>query len=325
MDYYTNYRYLLTNSIPNYKVEPYCPFNIGEGYCFPNGATNCSVFYNLTCPQHNNISYTPYGDVPVPQWMLYKINMTTNPTDDNLPLIIYDKNPFIKTYTNNSVYFQTTSTESPPSLGFQTIGLHVIGQQIKGPTEAEGFNVDRAGLNTLICGGHVTPPVQNGPLYHYHKLSTCLSYESDDNSHAPLIGYANDGFGIYGINDYNHATPIVDECNGHFGYVPCTFEDYITSKCSFAQQTKIAYHYHAVNFNYTEDKTTFYAYYIGCQGPSKLKCNQTFINDNLSIWCSPGCGYEICIQPTTSHIALNAYFAKLGKPRFLEQYTHNSY
>ena len=37
-------------------------------------------------------------------------------------------------------------------------------------------------------------------------------------SHGPLIGYANDGFGIYGFGDFNGA-PVLDECHGHFGLV----------------------------------------------------------------------------------------------------------
>ena len=46
------------------------------------------------------------------------------------------------------------------------------GIQIKGPAEANGFNVDTSHI-PLPCGGHVTPPVGPGPLYHYHKAADC--------------------------------------------------------------------------------------------------------------------------------------------------------
>ena len=46
------------------------------------------------------------------------------------------------------------------------------GIQLKGPAEANGFNVDTSHI-PLPCGGHVTPPVGPGPLYHYHKAADC--------------------------------------------------------------------------------------------------------------------------------------------------------
>ena len=48
--------------------------------------------------------------------------------------------------------------------------------------------------------------------------------------HAELIGYAIDGFGIYGYQDVGGAAPIVDECGGHFGPVDDTGD--------------VVYHYH---------------------------------------------------------------------------------
>ena len=93
------------------------------------------------------------------------------------------------------------------------------GIQIKGPAEANGYNVDTS-LIPLPCGGHVTPPVGTGPLYHYHKAADCETIQ-EPGEHGPLIGYASDGFGIYGFGDY-WGMPVVDECHGHFGIVPET-------------------------------------------------------------------------------------------------------
>ena len=91
------------------------------------------------------------------------------------------------------------------------------GIQIKGPAEANGYNVDTS-LIPLPCGGHVTPPVGPGPLYHYHKAADCVDIQ-EPGEHGPLIGYAADGFGIYGFGDY-WGMPVLDECHGHFGVVP---------------------------------------------------------------------------------------------------------
>ena len=74
----------------------------------------------------------------------------------------------------------------------------------------------------LPCGGHVTPPQgtgrSSGTLYHYHKAADC-EHIQEPGDHGPLIGYAADGFGIYGFGDY-WGMPVLDECHGHFGVVP---------------------------------------------------------------------------------------------------------
>ena len=96
------------------------------------------------------------------------------------------------------------------------------GIQINGPSEANGYNVDLSVI-PLPCGGHVTPPLGphgGGPLYHYHKAADCQTIQIPGD-HGPLIGYAIDGFGIYGFGDYS-GMPVLDECHGHFGLVPDT-------------------------------------------------------------------------------------------------------
>ena len=81
-----------------------------------------------------------------------------------------------------------------------------------------------------ICGGHATA----GGQYHYHLAPACLLYQLRDhgtvnqyNRHSPLIGWAYDGFPIYGPHgsdgeyiyrcDHANANPAdcLDSCNGH--------------------------------------------------------------------------------------------------------------
>jgi len=64
------------------------------------------------------------------------------------------------------------------------------------------------------CCGH---PDQLG-RYHYHIYPKCLhtSFVDPKGEHSPLIGYAFDGFPIYGPNGENGEAPKdLDECNGH--------------------------------------------------------------------------------------------------------------
>jgi hypothetical protein len=78
------------------------------------------------------------------------------------------------------------------------------------------FNaVDEQGRDAVVhevqdkCDGH---PEQRG-TYHYHNISRCLS-EANTNK---LLGYALDGFGIYGYTDENgkEIDPnLLDECRG---------------------------------------------------------------------------------------------------------------
>ena len=76
------------------------------------------------------------------------------------------------------------------------------------------------------CGGHVNP--NDG--YHYHSATGrdgCNSAGSDADGHPSLIGYAMDGYGIYGtLDETSDEANSLDECNG--------VEDAI-----------LGYHYHA--------------------------------------------------------------------------------
>jgi YHYH protein len=92
------------------------------------------------------------------------------------------------------------------------------------------------------CDGH---PQVSG-VYHYHNASGCVADIHDKHSHSALIGYAIDGFGIFG-NDGDGGKPLtnadLDECHGHIGEVMWD-----------GKVTKI-YHYHA---------TPQFPYTVGC-------------------------------------------------------------
>ena len=81
-------------------------------------------------------------------------------------------------------------------------------------------------------------PRQYFLVYHYHKAADCQNI-SLPGTHGPLIGYANDGFGIFGFGAFN-GEPVLDECHGNFGPVPgpgCVQGSELACK--------VAYKYHA--------------------------------------------------------------------------------
>jgi hypothetical protein len=93
------------------------------------------------------------------------------------------------------------------------------------------------------CDGH--PQMQG--LYHYHSVSTCVLADLDTGTgQSKLVGYAFDGFGIYGPRgaDGKELTNAdLDECHG------------ITSKVKFNGKVQKIYHYVA---------TQEYPYTVGC-------------------------------------------------------------
>jgi hypothetical protein len=89
------------------------------------------------------------------------------------------------------------------------------------------------------CQGH---PQQSG-VYHYHSVTTCLDDKHLADGHSGLVGYALDGFGIfgrYGEGGKLLASADLDECHGHTHAVP------------WDGKTVVMYHYHATwDFPYT--------------------------------------------------------------------------
>ena len=65
-------------------------------------------------------------------------------------------------------------------------------------------------------GGHVNP--HGG--YHYHAATGSTKEIAQSDNHAPLIGYAMDGFAIFGLEDkQGNKSESLDECGGHIDEV----------------------------------------------------------------------------------------------------------
>ena len=173
-----------------------------------------------------NTTDTGYGgyisNVQLVQYSATYVYVSTNcipayaigpwPTNPNLP----SPQNFVCEFPRNPV--QNTGTATAVGLG--TIGLWSNGVSIFNPED--GFHWNNAtsawamgpgttwnrnaaifeGISFDSCLGH---PQQSGD-YHNHVNPRCLYNDLDSTHHSPIIGYAFDGFPIYGAYGYTDAS-----------------------------------------------------------------------------------------------------------------------
>lgn len=114
------------------------------------------------------------------------------------------------------------------SLPFGPMGVMISGAPVYNPYEGDGKTVAMNANFTMMnqmgkdvafmdtCNGHPSPhPAEQ---YHYHGLSMCVTSQVDQvDGPSHIIGYAFDGFPVYGDRDVNGAPikpELLDECNG---------------------------------------------------------------------------------------------------------------
>jgi hypothetical protein len=151
----------------------------------------------------------------------------------------YDRNP-------NKISQQQFQIELPanPTLAAQpscapgAVGILLSGVSLFNALDAPGRDAVAHELQDA-CQGH---PEKTG-TYHYHSLSNCVPDEVDSTGHSKLMGYALDGFGIYGRHgeDGKILTDAdLDACHGH------------THAIMWDGKMVVMYHYHATwDFPYT--------------------------------------------------------------------------
>jgi YHYH protein len=134
------------------------------------------------------------------------------------PAYAYDRNP-------NAISAQpfTLSLPADPKLAAtpSCVPMGMIGISVNG---VPLFNaIDAAGRDAVAhevqdsCGGHP----QAGGIYHYHAFSPCMAGTSVK-AEEGLVGYALDGFPIFGPRDSNGkllTDADLDACHGHVGWV----------------------------------------------------------------------------------------------------------
>ena len=131
------------------------------------------------------------------------------------PASQYDRNP-------NSVRAQQISlslpaapkvTSKPTCTSLGPVGIMLNGVLLFNALDAEGRDALAYEIQDS-CRGH---PMMAG-AYHYHSLSPCLASRLDTGTgHSQLLGYAMDGFGIYGPRGDHGQTLTdadLDACHG---------------------------------------------------------------------------------------------------------------
>lgn len=112
--------------------------------------------------------------------------------------------------------------EKTTRLPMGPIGMALNGVVFFNPFEQEGMNAVEGYTEVWLdsCCGH---PQQTG-VYHYHKYPTCVKspFSDDGKQHSPIIGFAFDGFPVYGPYEAEETlardlttAQALDSCNGH--------------------------------------------------------------------------------------------------------------
>ncbi len=147
----------------------------------------------------NDLPDHPTGEFPIP-------------TDSEA--YEYDRNP-------NEISAQEVALELPlnpieqnePQCMGGEAGILLTGVALFNGFDANGADAVAHEIQDS-CGGH---PQMTG-VYHYHAQSSCSTDNQPGQEHSPLIGYALDGFGIYGHHGERGevlANADLDECHGH--------------------------------------------------------------------------------------------------------------
>lgn len=144
------------------------------------------------------------------------------------------------------------------------------------------------------CQGHP----QEGGVYHYHSISTCLEDKRLPDGHSALVGYALDGFGIYGR--YGEGGKLLssadlDECHGH------------THAIEWNGKRVVMYHYHA---------TWDFPYTIGCLRGAYNMANVRAISGRMMRrgFQRMGGGPDLSAAATKLHISEDQLRDALGPP-----------
>ncbi|MGL4172993.1 MAG: YHYH protein [Actinomycetota bacterium] len=191
---------------------------------WPGSAVTVTVRGDQRVVTANNLPKHETGEFPVAQ-------------DDDA--YDYDRNP--NAIREQDILLrlplQPEQANEPQCVPMGMIGFALSGAAIFNALDVQGRDAPAHEIQDL-CNGHPEP----GGQYHYHDWSACITAAAPEDG---LVGYALDGFGIYGPqeNGRNVTNADLDPCHGHEGEV---LVDGVKKR---------VYHYH-----FTEE----YPYTLGC-------------------------------------------------------------
>ena len=163
----------------------------------------------------------------------------TFPVQASDPAYAIDRNPnSIRSYTLRAALPRNPRLRSGRTCAGGTVGVMRSGVPLYSAFDAGGRDAVAREVQDA-CDAH---PQMSGQ-YHYHSLSRCLSDTRSARSHSRLMGWALDGFGIYGLRGAGGAvlsSARLDSCHGH------------THRIRWNGSRRRMFHYHAtLDFPYT--------------------------------------------------------------------------
>lgn len=156
----------------------------------------------------------------------------------------YDRNPgrISKRRVSLNLPAEPQVARSASCVPMGMIGVAITGVAIYNALDGRGDDAPAHEIQDK-CNGH---PQREGQ-YHYHNKSDCMTEVGRaSNGHSGLVGYALDGFGIYGSNGAggkHMSNANLDACHGH------------TETVVWDGKVRKMYHYHL---------TDEYPYTLGC-------------------------------------------------------------
>ena len=207
-----------------------CPFN--PPYLKVNISSDSTYRYVTTyqCPPYRNPEWTNPAQACV-QEVTYRIPLQPKLAKVDIP-----------TAKTAQIYNNVRYLAEDPSPIMSALGVLVNGVNLYGVGSPCGFSapcpptgptkyvdaVDAEGHTTDQCGGHAAPSghyhIHSGLKIHGAINRTTCSLPVDSNGeHSKLLGWAFDGFGVYGEFSENGAVPTdLDACSGHTHYIDGT-------------------------------------------------------------------------------------------------------
>ncbi|WP_181198268.1 YHYH protein [Enhygromyxa salina] len=213
-------------SVPSDHAQgPWCPKSIHDGPEAGGIWPEAGVAHEVTGEFVANLA-TFYEDSA---WAVHNEDGTINVTDsaekcaaaarpDVDPDLHNHCVECLPTYLAQDTVVETLIPKVPtkarsPSPIRSNIGLALNGVEFAAPAPTHAILAAHTLAPFDDCGGHIN--MHEG--YHYHAVTSgCLTSIAQGDAHAPMIGYALDGFPIHARAGDDGTEPIdLDECRGH--------------------------------------------------------------------------------------------------------------
>ncbi len=216
-----------TRSVPiEHEMGPWSPGRIDDDKEAGGIWLRDGQVYDVDGPFVRNMAEF-YDD---PEWKLYRDDGTIKVTDTKEAFEAAARPDVDPKYHNHMVEGRPEWIE--PTITTYIIPVQPIYNLSPAPfgrgggigVAFNGVNFDPPAPLHAILGAHTIAPFDDagGHLnphagYHYHAATGKTKQIEQPDGHAPMIGYALDGFGLYAHMDgQGHAADGLDECGGHF-------------------------------------------------------------------------------------------------------------